>query len=142
MDSNKSPGPNGLKLASYKKFKNFCGLDIFAATTSWLENGFFPPQINQTTIVPIPKIPNPTNIKDFRPISLCNVLYKIISKTLANRLHPSLNKCILFEQSAFMEGHSILDNAFIASETIPRMKCKSRGKVGEVALKIDISKAF
>lgn len=57
-------------------------------------------------------------MKDFIPISFRNILYKIISKTLANRLKPFLEKCISKEQSNFVEGHSILDNALIASEII------------------------
>jgi hypothetical protein len=81
-------------------------------------------------------------MKDLRPISLCNVLYKIISKVLANRLKPLLTRYISIEQSAFVEGRSILDNVMVAMETIHHMKSKIKGKVGEVALKIDISKAY
>lgn len=78
----------------------------------------------------------------FRPISLWNILYKIISKVLANRLKHFIPKCISLEQSVFGEDCSILDNVFLASEVIHHMRCKSMHKVGEVALKIDISKAF
>lgn len=85
---------------------------------------------------------NPISIKDFRPISLCNIRYKIISKTLANRLKPLFQKCISEEQSTFVEGRSILDNVLIAFDIIHHIRSKSRGKQGEVALKIDISKAF
>ena len=49
-------------------------------------------------------------MKDFRPISLCNILYKIISKSLANNLKPFLSKCISQEQAAFVEDRSIVDN--------------------------------
>lgn len=85
---------------------------------------------------------NTISIKDFRPISLCNIRYKIISKTLANRLKPLFQKCISEEQSTFVEGRSILDNVLIAFDIIHHIRSKSRGKQGEVALKIDISKAF
>jgi len=94
MDPNKSLGPYGLNPAFYKKLWNLCGPNIFTATISWLENGSLPQQINQTSIVLIPKIPNPVTMKEFRPISLGNILYKIISKTLANRINPLLTKCI------------------------------------------------
>lgn len=142
MDPNKSLGPYGLNPAFYKKLWNLCGPNIFTATISWLENGSLPQQINQTSIVLIPKIPNPVTMKEFRPISLGNILYKIISKTLANRINPLLTKCISLEQSTFVEGCSILDNVFIAYEIIQHLKCKTRGKDVEVALKFDISKAF
>lgn len=79
-------------------------------------------------------------MKDFGPISLCNFFYKIISKALANRLKPLLPQCISQEQSAFVEGRSILDNALSTSKIIHHMKCKTRRKHGEVACKIDISK--
>jgi len=61
---------------------------------------------------------------------------------LANRLKRLLLKCISQEQSAFVENRSILDNVLVASEILHHMKCKSKGKKGEVALKIDISKAY
>ncbi|GAU39610.1 hypothetical protein TSUD_276500 [Trifolium subterraneum] len=81
-------------------------------------------------------------MKDLRPISLCNVLYKMISKVLANRLKRCLDKCVSQEQSAFVEGRSILDNALIATEVIHALKRKTQGRRGELALKIDISKAY
>jgi len=81
-------------------------------------------------------------MKDLRPISLCNVLYKIISKVLTNRLRPLINKWIPHEQAAFVHSRSIMDNALTTFEILHNMRCKSKGKVGEVALKLDISKAF
>lgn len=98
--------------------------------------------LNGTNIVLIPKLDNHTSTRNFRPISLCNVMYKIISKVLANRLKPLLPKYIALEQSAFVENCSILDNVLVAFETLHHLKCKNKGKVGEMALKIDISKAY
>jgi hypothetical protein len=137
-----APGPDGLNPAFYKRFWSLCGVELFHAGVAWLEQGSFPEQIMATNIVLIPKKENPETMKDLRPISLCNVLYKIISKVLANRLKPLLSHCISQEQSAFVEQRSIVDNVMIAAEIIHHMKCKTRGKMGEVALKIDISKAY
>lgn len=108
----------------------------------WSETGNFPSTLNETNIVLIPKVDSPSPMRDLRPISLCNVLYKIVAKVLANRLKKLLPKCISEEQSAFVEGRSILDNVLIAFEIIHHMKCKTKGARGEVALKIDISKAY
>ncbi|MCH84971.1 RNA-directed DNA polymerase (Reverse transcriptase), partial [Trifolium medium] len=85
---------------------------------------------------------NPGSMRDYRLISLCNVLYKMVSKLLANRLKRVLDKCISEEQSAFMEGRYITDNALIAIEIIHALKRKTRGVKGELVLKIDISKAY
>ncbi|XP_058772225.1 uncharacterized protein LOC131646083 [Vicia villosa] len=81
-------------------------------------------------------------MKDLRPISLCNMVYKKVSKLIANRLKKCLSKCVLEEQSAFVEGRSFLDNAMLAIEIIHALKRKTRGNKSHLALKIDISKAY
>ena len=71
------------------------GDTIVLAVLDFLNNGNMLPEINHTNIVLIPKIRNPVKMSDFRPISLCNVIYKIISKVLANRLKQVLPQIIL-----------------------------------------------
>ncbi|GAU48220.1 hypothetical protein TSUD_371200 [Trifolium subterraneum] len=142
MHPDKSPGPDEFNPAFYQRFWEQCSDDIFSAAATWLERGYFPTSLNETNICLIPKCDNPMSMKDLRPISLCNVLYKMISKVLANRLKCCLDKCVSQEQSAFVEGRSILDNALIATEVIHALKRKTKGRRGELALKIDISKAY
>jgi hypothetical protein len=142
MHPDKSPGPDGFNPAFYQWFWDQCSNDIFTAAATWLERGYFPTSLNETNICLIPKCDNPTSMRDLRPISLCNVLYKMISKVLANRLKCCLDKCVSQEQSTFVEGRSILDNALIAIEVIHALKRKTQGRRGELALKIDISKAY
>ncbi|KAK2365796.1 hypothetical protein QL285_079253 [Trifolium repens] len=142
MHPDKSPGPDGFNPAFFQRFWNLCGDDVFVAAKCWLERGYFPSALNETNICLIPKCDDPVSMKDLRPISLCNVLYKMVSKLLANRLKKCLSKCISEEQSAFVEGRSILDNALVATEIIHAMKRKTRGRKGDLALKIDISKAY
>src|SRR6185437_161715 len=97
---------------------------------------------NETTIVLIPKVKNPDKLKDLRPISLCNVIYKIVSKALANRLKQILPEVISPAQSDFVLGRLISDNILIAYELTHYMKQKKKGKEGFVAVKLDMSKAY
>ncbi|KAL0438957.1 UNVERIFIED_CONTAM: hypothetical protein Slati_2378700 [Sesamum latifolium] len=73
---------------------------------------------------------------------LCNVLYKLASKTIANRLKPLLDILIPPSQSAFVPGHLITDSVLVAYELNHQLKLKNRGKKGCVSLKLDISKAY
>lgn len=81
-------------------------------------------------------------MSDFQPISLCNVIYKIISKVLANRLKQVLPHIISSTQSAFVSGRLVTDNALVACETLHTMRGQKKGKTGSLALKLDISKAY
>lgn len=82
------------------------------------------------------------NMGDLRPIALCQVHYKIMSKMITNRLKTVLPNLISPSQSAFVAGRSIFDNSIVAYEVLHYMRSRRRGKDGYVALKIDISKAY
>ena len=142
MHPDKSPGSYGFNPAFYQRFWEICGDDVFEAAKCWLHRGYFPATLNDTNICLILKCDNVVSMTDLRPISLCNVLYKIISKALAKRLKQCLSKCISEEQSAFVEGRSIIDNVIVASEIIHAMKRRTRGRKGDLPLKIDISKPY
>jgi len=98
-------------------------------------------QINHTFLALIPKRDNPTETQHFRPISLCNTVYKTISKILVNRLRPLLDKIVSPVQSAFIPGRSIHENILLTHEIMHKFK-KTKGKQAWVALKLDMEKAY
>ena len=100
-------------------------------------------EINKTNIITlVPKIKNPTKMTDFRLISLCNVVYKLISKVLANRLKVILPQIISENQRTFLFGRLITDNVLVAFELMHYLEHKKEGKEGFVAIKLDMSKAY
>ena len=142
MGPTKAPGPDGMNALFYQKYWHIVGNDVTAAALDFLNSRIMVPEINYTHIVLIPKIKSPEKISDYRPISLCNVIYKIISKVLANRLKQILPHVISTSQSAFVPGRLITDNVLVAYETLHAMHCKKNGKKGSLALKLDVSKAY
>jgi hypothetical protein len=97
--------------------------------------------MNKMTIVLILKIKNPQLMKQFRPISLCNVIYKICSKVLANRMRGFLDDIISEEQSAFVSGRLTTDNVLTAYKCTHYLKRK-KGEKGACAIKLDLAKAY
>jgi len=89
----------------------------------------------------IPKKPWPGSILDYRPISLCNVVYKLVTKVISNRLKPLPPSIIFDTQSAFTEGRLITDNILITFEIFHATKCDGRSN-GDMAVKLDMAKAF
>ena len=126
----------------YQKFWHIVGDDVIVAVLNFLNSGTMLPEINYTHIVLIPKIKSPERISDFRPISLCNVIYKIISKVLPNKLKLILPRLISPSQSAFVPGRLITDNVLVAYETLHAMHSRRLGRRGYMALKLDVSKAY
>ncbi|KAF5464321.1 hypothetical protein F2P56_014405 [Juglans regia] len=101
-------------------------------------DGVMPSDLNLTNIVLIPKTKQPEYLKDFRLISLCNVIYKVIAKVLANRLKLALPGGISKNQSAFVPGRLITDNVLVAFETVDAIRRRKRGRKGYMSIKLDM----
>ena len=138
----KAPGPDGMPPLFFQNFWHLVKGDVTQSVLHFLNSGSLPNPLNHTFITLIPKTKNPERVSEFRPISLCNVLYKIFSKVLANRLKRVLPHIISEHQSAFIIGRLITDNILVAYETLHYMKNHNSGSSGFMALKLDMSKAY
>ncbi|WZZ89725.1 hypothetical protein YC2023_118304 [Brassica napus] len=140
MPMNKSPGPDGYSVEFIRASWDTVGEDVIKAVREFFRNGKLLKDMNTTAISLIPKKPEACSLSDFRPISCCNIVYKLISKIIANRLKPILSECVSPNQAAFLKGRSLRENVLLATELIKDYNKSSCHK--SAMLKIDIHKAF
>ncbi|XP_039130949.1 uncharacterized protein LOC120267377 [Dioscorea cayenensis subsp. rotundata] len=117
------------------------GDSLFAAINHFFTNSTLPSSWGKTFIALIPKKDNPSSISDYRPISLCNVCLKVISKILANRLKLVLPSLIEREQAGFVSGRYPFDNIIALQEVVHTLEndCKNPPRM---LIKIDVEKAY
>jgi hypothetical protein len=135
----KSPGPDGWSVELYLHFFDIMGQDLLDVVEDARTRGVINPQLNNTYIVLIPKSNLPRHFKDFRPISLCNLCYKLISKIIARRIRPLLSRALSEEQLGFLKGRQILDAVGVAQECIHSLKSRNQQAI---LLKLDLKQAF
>ncbi|XP_074267542.1 uncharacterized protein LOC141590932 [Silene latifolia] len=140
IPNDKSPGPDGYTSCFYKASWETIHGDLCAAIKDFFIHRKLLKQINSTNIVLIPKLDNPKSVKDFRPISCCNTIYKLISKLLCNRLSGCLPKIINPAQCAFIKGRSILGNILISQDLVRLYERKSASP--KCLMKVDLRKAY
>ena len=142
MYPSKAPGSDGMPSLFFQQFWAISGKVVTATVLDFLNHGICPPDFNKTQIVLILKVKTPKKVTDYRPISLFNVVYKIASKTVVDRLKKILPSIISDTQSVFVHGRLITDNVLVAFETMHHISQKKGGKVREMVLKLDLSKAY
>ncbi|KAL9675480.1 hypothetical protein QQ045_003682 [Rhodiola kirilowii] len=136
----KAAGPNGFNSEFLKSSWGVVGNDLVNSVRSFLRSGIMPSGINSAYIALIPKVKNASRPCEFRPISCCNVVYKVVSILLANRLKPVLNYLIDHAQTAFGEGRNIAYNVSLVQELLCNYKRRNVSK--RCMIKLDISKAY
>lgn len=142
MKPDKTPGADGLPVLFFQRFWHLIQEQVTNAMMVFFNTGYILKDFNHTLITLIPKSDSPQSIKDFRPISLCNVFQKIISKVIVNRLQPIMQDLIAPTQNGFIKGRSTNDNIFLASELMTHIHKAKKIKTKWCALKLDISKAY
>lgn len=137
----KAPGPDGFHAGFYQNQWNIVGETVVRQTEEFLKTGIMPMNMNDTLVSLIPKVENPDMVSQFRPISLCNVCYKVITKAMTNRIKNVIRELIGPEQSSFVPKRQITDNIIVYQEVLHSLR-KKKGNKGFMVLKIDLEKAY
>ncbi|KAG7588439.1 Reverse transcriptase domain [Arabidopsis suecica] len=140
LPRNKSPGPDGYTGEFFRATWDIIGDDLTRAVKEFFSSGQILKQWNATAITLIPKRVGADKIGEFRPISCCNAVYKIVSKILARRLQSLLPTMISNSQSAFVQGRLLVENVLLATEMVQGFNRGSASARG--FLKVDLRKAF
>lgn len=140
MKSNKSPGSDGLTAEFYRKFWDQLGPKLVEVLNFSVKVGTLPDSLRRAVITILHKQGKPPNeIKNYRPISLLNIDYKILSKSLANRISPNLDQLISHDQTGFMKNRYIGENIRLISDIIEVTKRKN---IPGLLLLLDFEKAY
>lgn len=140
IDSRKAPGPDGFSSSFFKSSWEIVKEDLVKAVKDFFAKGKMLKQVNCTLITLVPKVNAPNFAKYFRPISCCNVMYKVITKIIANRMQDYLGDLISYNQGAFVKSRSIMDNILICQDLVHNYH--RNDSPARCLLKIDLQKAY
>ncbi|XP_021765923.1 uncharacterized protein LOC110730426 [Chenopodium quinoa] len=140
IDNTKAPGIDGFNSFFFKRAWHIVKDDIYASVIDFFTKGTLPKQWNCTTITLVPKIPNASHVKDFRPIPCCTMVYKLISKVITARLATIIGEIIDDAQTGFILGKHIGDNILLATELIKGYDHKFISP--RCMVKVDLKKAY
>ncbi|WZZ70042.1 hypothetical protein YC2023_081412 [Brassica napus] len=138
----KASGPDGFSASFFHSNWNTIGQSLITEVQAFFRTGVMPPTTNVTYIRLIPKITGAKSVADYRPIALCNVTYKVITKIISLRIKATLQGIIWETQSAFVPGRAISDNVLITHEILHTLKNSEAVVNCSMAVKTDMSKAY
>ncbi|XP_020690503.2 uncharacterized protein LOC110105345 [Dendrobium catenatum] len=138
--STSAPGPDGFNFHFYKSGWHILGPMVCRAIKSFFLKGYLPNGVKATALAIIPKHKNAASINEFRPIALCNDLYKIIAKVMADRLRPVISMLVKNNQAGFVKSRVSTDSILLASNIL--YYSGKKGGFNIFCAKLDIKKAF
>ena len=141
MRAFKAPDPNGFQAFFFKCYWHIIGFDLWKLVVSAFANGTIDPKLVETLIVLIPKSDQSVHLKSFRPINFYNVVYKVITKVIVNRLRPHLDDLINLLQGSFIPGRGTTENVLVAQEVLI-MCIEKKLRRGFIAFKVDLEKTY
>ncbi|CAA7025018.1 unnamed protein product [Microthlaspi erraticum] len=141
MGKYKAPGPDGFQPIFYHESWDVVGDSVSRFVLDFFRTWSFPAGTNDAIVVLIAKVLKPEKITHFRPISLCNVLFKTITKTMVMRLKRVMPNLIGPAQASFIPGRLSTNNIVLVQEAVHSMRRK-KGRKGWMLLKLDLEKAY
>lgn len=141
MGADKAPGPDGFPPGFYQRYWSTVGDSMINFVRKYFLVVHLPLNVNQAAICLIPKVAAPEVLSQFRPISLCNVIVKLVSKILANRLHGVIDKLVGLFQSSYIPVQVALDSIITVQEVIHLLR-RQKGCRGGMIIKVDLEKAY
>jgi hypothetical protein len=140
MSKNKAPGLDGFSAAIFHSAWPIIGDNVCEAVLEFFHHGKLLKEVNSTIITLVPKRKNPSCMGDYRAISCYNIIYKCITKILANKMIPGLEEVISSNQGPFIPGRGIAENILLAQEVVGDYH-KEKGKA-RCTFKVDLMKAY
>ncbi|KAG7581859.1 Reverse transcriptase zinc-binding domain [Arabidopsis suecica] len=140
MPKNKAPGPDGFPIEFFWEAWEIVGQDLVEAVQGFFISGFLPRNFNATAITLIPKVQGADKLQQFRPVSCCTTVYKIIARLLKQKLKLFISDAVQGNQVGFVQGRHLCENVLLASELVTNFH--SEGVTTRGCLQVDLAKAY